>query len=86
VKIEEIRKVKSQVPFEPFLIQTADGRELPITHPDAVAWDAEKSPRSLLCVLPGGDWRVLDLALVTALAPAPRPEPKPDRKKKGGKD
>ncbi|OJW27591.1 MAG: hypothetical protein BGO49_25300 [Planctomycetales bacterium 71-10] len=82
MKIEELRAAKSQVPFEPFLIRTSDGRELRIGHPDAVAWDSEKSPRSLLCVSPEG-WSVLDLAHVTSLAAAPKAEAGPKARRKG---
>jgi hypothetical protein len=39
VTIAELKKVKDRRPFEPFLIRTADGREILIRHPDAVAWD-----------------------------------------------
>ena len=85
MRVEEIRKAKSRVPFEPFFIRTADGRELLVKHPDAVAWDVD-APRSLVCVPPGGDWEILDLALVTSIAAAPRnppAEPKRTRKKRG---
>jgi hypothetical protein len=66
MKIDELKRAKDQRPFQSFLIRTADGREVPVNHPDAVAWDAE-SPRIVVCVLPGGGWEVIDVALVTSL-------------------
>ena len=42
--IDELRQAKNQRPFEPFRIRLADGHELPILHPDAVAWE-DDTPR-----------------------------------------
>lgn len=53
MKIDELKRAKDQRPFQSFLIRTADEREVPVNHPDAVAWDAE-FPRIVVCVLPGG--------------------------------
>lgn len=66
MKIDELKRAKDQRPFQSFLIRTADGGEVPVNHPDAVAWDAE-SARIVVCVLPGGGWEVIDVALVTSL-------------------
>jgi hypothetical protein len=72
MRIDELKKAKDQRPFQPFQIRTADGREISITHPDAVAWDAGERPRTVVCILPGGGWEVIDVGLVTSLAmPAP---------------
>jgi hypothetical protein len=80
MKIEEVRNAKNQRPFEPFLLRMADGREIEIRHPDAMAWDGDQ-PRILHCVMPGGGWVKVDLALVTSLAEAPaRSAPKKRRK------
>lgn len=75
MKIDDVRKVKSQVPFEPFLIRTSDGRELLVKHPDAVSWD--EGGRSLSCFAPEG-WELLDVAHVVGLAAAPKTERKAD--------
>jgi hypothetical protein len=67
MRIEELRRAKDQRPFQPFAIRTADGREITIAHPDAVAWDPGERPRTLVCIQPGGAWDVVDVALVTSL-------------------
>src|SRR5207253_892317 len=71
MKFEELKKAKDRRPFEPFEVRMADGRSLPIKHPDALAWDPDQT-RIAICGLPGGAWEVIDVALVTALGiPAP---------------
>ncbi len=72
MKIDELKQAKDQRPFKPFLIRMADGRELEARHPDAVAWDID-TPRTVHCVVPGGGWVRIDVALITSLAEAPRP-------------
>jgi len=37
MRVEELKKAMDQRPFLPFSIRTADGREIRVTHPDAVA-------------------------------------------------
>jgi hypothetical protein len=75
MRFEELRRAKDQRPFQPFLIRMADGREIRVRHPDAIAWDPEH-PRTAICVLPGGDWEYIDIALITSLGvPAPPPSP-----------
>ena len=66
MKLEEIRQVKNQRPFLPFLVRTADGRELRVSHPDAIAWK-ESSPRIVICSSPGG-WEIIDVGLIVSLA------------------
>jgi hypothetical protein len=73
VRIDELKTAKEQRPFHPFSIRIADGREIQVRHPDAVACDADR-PRIAICTVPGGDWEVIDAAQVTSLgmlAPAP---------------
>ncbi|HZW29353.1 MAG TPA: hypothetical protein VFF52_01515 [Isosphaeraceae bacterium] len=76
MKIEELKKAKDQRPFRPFSIRMADGKEIPVRHPDAVAWDDDvddedngeaEEPLTVVCVVPGGGWEVIDLDLVTSL-------------------
>jgi hypothetical protein len=74
MKLEEIKAVKDQRPFQPFLIHAADGLEFLVTHPDAIAW-SDESPRIVVCVKPNGGWQVIDVALVTSLGiQSPRQE------------
>jgi hypothetical protein len=80
VKIKELKDAKDQRPFEPFMIRTADGREIPVRHPDAIAWEADvddeengeaEEPLTVVCVVPGGGREVIELDLVTSLGFAP---------------
>lgn len=64
MRIDELKRAKDERPFRPFLIHMADGREITVRHPDAVAWD---NPRIAICATPGG-WEVIDVALITSLA------------------
>ena len=69
MKIDELKKAKDRRPFQPFLIRTADGREVEVRHPDAIAWGNQ---RIVSYVSPTDDWEVIDVALVTSLLiPAP---------------
>jgi hypothetical protein len=71
MRIEELREAKNRRPFQPFLIRMAEGREIQVRHPDAIAWGPEH-PRTAICVLPDGDWEYIDIALITSLGvPAP---------------
>jgi hypothetical protein len=69
MKIEEIKAAKDERPFQRFTILTADGREFPVNHPDAVAWG--ESSRIIVCGLPSGGWHVIDVALITSLGFGP---------------
>jgi hypothetical protein len=72
MKIEELKRAKDQRPFQPFEIRTADGRSIAVRHPDMLAWDPE-SPRTAVCLIEGGGWDVIDVALTTSLEiPAPK--------------
>jgi hypothetical protein len=80
VRIEELKKIKDQRPFQPFRIRLTDGREIEIKHPDAVAWDVDE--KRIVLAISKGEHYWLDIALVTALVepvPAgpiiPYPEP-----------
>jgi hypothetical protein len=70
MKIDELKRVKDQRPFRPYLIRTADGREIKVTHPDAISWGAEGG-RILSYVSPADEWELIDIALVTSLASVP---------------
>ena len=43
MKIDDLKAVKNRRPFEPFEIHLADGRGIPIGHPDALAWQGPES-------------------------------------------
>jgi hypothetical protein len=94
VTIAELKKVKDRRPFEPFFIRMADGREILVRHPDAVAWDDEideeenddeMGPLTAICIIPGGGWEVINLDLVTSFALAPPQAKAKGKRKAGGK-
>jgi hypothetical protein len=72
LKIEEILRAKNQRPFQPFRIRLTDGQEIPISHPDAVAWEDRDHPRVLMA-LSGGERYWIEVALITAIAEAVPP-------------
>jgi hypothetical protein len=65
MKIDELKQAKDQRPFVPYRIHAADGREVLIKHPDAVAWDVD-DPRMVFAVS-GGERHWIDVALVSSL-------------------
>ena len=71
MRVEELKKALDQEPFRPFFIRMADGREIRVTHPDAVAWGSSEA-RTAICAHPDGGWDVIEIALVTSVGhPAP---------------
>src|SRR5262249_22722659 len=66
MRIEELRRAKDQRPVRPFMIRMADGREIQVRPPDAIAWGPEH-PRTATCVLPNGGWEYINFALITSL-------------------
>ncbi|MGC8642271.1 MAG: hypothetical protein ACP5XB_20610 [Isosphaeraceae bacterium] len=71
MRVDEIRRAKNARPFKPFRLRLTDGEEIPITHPDAVAWDDKGRIAS---VISGGDHYWVEIALVTAIVEAlPQP-------------
>ncbi len=65
MKIEDLRRIKNQRPFMPFRIRMADGNEIEIKHPDALAW-GDESPRLVYCIS-GNEHYWIDVALATAI-------------------
>ena len=56
-------------PFEPFDIHLADGRSVPVVHPEFLAFNPPG--RTIAVGLPDGTFEVIDLLLVTSLKPRP---------------
>ena len=52
-------------PFRPFCLRLTDGERVPVPHPDFVA--LSQGGRTVVVMAEGEDFKVLDLALVTAL-------------------
>ncbi len=73
MRLEDLKQVKNRRPFEPFEIHLADGRGIPIGHPDALAWEGPDLAPVLHIVLGGGRWEVVNFAAITSLSPAGSP-------------
>jgi hypothetical protein len=76
MKIEEIRRAKNHRPSQAVRIRTADGHEIPIHHPDAVARDDRDNPR-VLPALWGNERYWVEVALINGIGEA-APNPPPD--------
>jgi hypothetical protein len=63
-----VRQAKDRRPFEPFEIHLADGRQITIGHPDALAWEGPDSAPVLFAILPGGKWEAISFAAITSLS------------------
>ena len=62
---ERVRKMHQARPFEPFEIHLADGRRLPVRHPEFLSFSA--SGRTIVVSLPDDTFESVDLLLVTSL-------------------
>jgi len=58
-----IRAELRKLPFDPFVIRLADGREIPIIHPDYVA----VSPRRVIVTNQDDSYQVLEPLLIVSL-------------------
>ena len=58
-----IREALHRQPFEPFAIRLADGRALPVPHPDFVA----VSNRRIVVVSEDDSWSVVEPLLIVSL-------------------
>lgn len=58
-----VKEALHRQPFEPFAIQLADGRSLPVPHPDFVA----VTPRRIIVVAEDGSWSVVEPLLIVSL-------------------
>ena len=66
--IAGIREALHRQPFETFVIQLADGRALPVRHPDFVALDR----RRVIVITENGGWSVVEPLLIVSLDYAQR--------------
>jgi hypothetical protein len=79
--IAGIREALRKQPFEPFKIQLADGRSLPVSHPDFVA----VSPRRIIVVAEDDSWSVVEPLLIVSLNNMRPPRRGGDGAKKKGR-
>lgn len=63
--IDQLRKRHRALPFQPFRIHLADGRELDVPHPEMLA--VMPPGRRLVVATGNEDYEVFDLLLVTSL-------------------
>jgi hypothetical protein len=70
--VEQFKRFQFTKPYQPFVIHVADGREFPVTHPEAAS--LSPSGRTVLVFNKDRLLEVLDMLLVTSLRPVPTPE------------
>jgi hypothetical protein len=58
-----VREALHKQPFEPFAIRLADGRSLPVPHPDSVAL----TPRRVIVGAADDSWTVVEPLLIVSL-------------------
>ncbi len=63
--IEQLRAAYMAKPFRPFVIHLADGREVPVQHPEFMM--AVPSGRTIVVCQPDDSLNIIDLLLVTDL-------------------
>lgn len=61
--IQGLREALRRQPFEPFTIRLADGRSLPVPHPEFVAI----APRRIIVVAEDSSWSVIEPLLIVSL-------------------
>jgi hypothetical protein len=72
--IQEIQRLRSAKPFEPFTVLTADGQKYNVAHPEYIS--QTPSGRRITIGLPDDSMVTLDLLLVTGIR-----KPLPKRKR-----
>lgn len=68
MKLERLREVMHAAPFQPFTIHVADGRALPVPHPDFIA--IMGAGRSIVVTSPTEkmpSYSIVDVPLITEL-------------------
>jgi hypothetical protein len=76
--IEQLKKMLRAQPFQPFEIHLADGRALPVEHPEFVG--QSPSGRTIGVGLADDTIEIVDLLLVTSLKPRPNGAPRRGRR------
>jgi hypothetical protein len=73
-----IREALRRQPFEPFSIRLADGRSLPVPHPEMVA----VGKRRIIVVKPDDSWSVVEPLMVVSLDYNGKQHPRKNRRKR----
>ena len=76
--LQGIRDALHRQPFEPFTIRLADGRKLPVHHPDFVA----VGPRRAIVIGQDNSWLVLEPLLIVSLDYDGKHRPRANRRKR----
>jgi hypothetical protein len=63
--IDRLRDMYNAQPFQPFVMHMADGRQVPVLHPEFIM--AVPSGRTVIVVQPDDTVNIVDLLLVTDL-------------------
>jgi hypothetical protein len=77
--IERLRHLYQARPFQPFDMHLADGRSLPVDHPELLGFST--SGRTVAVGLPEGVIEIVDLLLVTSLKQRPPAPPRRGRQR-----
>jgi hypothetical protein len=77
--LQGIREALHRQPFEPFSIRLADGRSVPVCHPDFVA----VGKRRIIIVEPNDSWLVVEPLLIVSLDYDGKRRPRTNRHKEG---
>jgi len=65
MKADHLRSASRARPFRPFRIHLADGREIPVGHPENVTVTSDD--RCVFVYVPGEGFELLDVPLVTGI-------------------
>lgn len=76
--VNQLRKLHQARPFKPFDVNLADGRSLPVTHPELLA--IVPPGRTIVVGLSDGTAEIVDLFLVLSLKPHANGKPRRGRR------
>jgi hypothetical protein len=65
--IERIRELHQAQPFHPFVLHLADGRNLPVQHPEFLSMSP--TGRTIVVHLPDDSMQIVDVLMVVSLEP-----------------
>jgi hypothetical protein len=65
MNVNELRRAHLARPFRPFRLHLADGRELPVDHPENLMVSSDG--RSVAVYIPGEGTEIVDVPLMTGL-------------------
>jgi hypothetical protein len=67
--IEQLRKIHQMRPFQAFDIHLADGRSIPVSHPELLAFSP--SDETFAAGMPGGNIETVKASLIASVKPRP---------------